>query len=199
MGITAIFGGTFNPLHIGHYAILSALEKYDRVEKVFIMPDKIPPHKVCDFMARDDIRIEMCRIAAEAFTKAELCLIEFEREGRSYSYDTVLRLKEAYPQESFAFVCGGDMLVTFDKWYNYRELMRLIPFIVFKRTDTDEGEFEAAVKRFSEMGMQITVMDESIPTVSSTEIRSDFNSAGRLLPEGIYNYLKASGEYSERS
>lgn len=198
MGITAIFGGTFNPLHIGHYAILSALEKRSEVERILIMPDKIPPHKVCDFMAEDTVRIKMCRIAAEDFKKAELCLDEFEREGKSYTYDTVLNFKRAMPEKKLAFVCGGDMLTSFDKWYNYRELMRLIPFIVFRREDISLEEFDRSVERFSEMGMKITVMPDIIPKVSSSEIRKNFEESRRLIPEKIYSYLKESDEYRAR-
>lgn len=189
MPITAIFGGTFNPFHIGHYQMLKALHKCEKIGKIFIMPDKIPPHKSCDFLANDDVRIEMCRIAASDFSKAEVCLIEFEREGKSYTYDTLKLLKEKYPNENFAFVCGGDMLVNFDKWYNYEYLMKNLPFIVFKRTDTDEQQFEYSIERFSKMGMNITVMDKKIATVSSTEIRAGFSEAEKLLPERIYNFL----------
>ena len=130
MALTAIFGGTFNPFHIGHYEMLAALQNDDSIEKILVMPDRIPPHKVCDFMAEDNIRIEMCRIVCKEFSKAELCLIEFEREGKSYSYDTVIDLKQRYKDKDFVFVCGGDMLVTFDRWYKYEELMMEIPFIV---------------------------------------------------------------------
>lgn len=195
MGYTAIFGGTFNPFHIGHYEMLSALNSDNSIDKILIMPDRIPPHKVCDYMADDDTRIEMCRIIAEDFPKAEVCLIEFERRGRSYSYDTVLELKKRYPEKDFVFVCGGDMLIFFSKWYNYKELMKLIPFIVFRRSDTDINEFNESVKKYTEMGMKITVKDEIISVVSSTEIRQNFLASKALLPEKIYNYLLNRGEY----
>ena len=197
MSYTAIFGGTFNPLHIGHYEMLSALEEDSRIEKIFLMPDKIPPHKECEYMPDDFVRIEMCRLTADDFSKAELCLTEFEREGKSYSYDTVIHLKELYPEKNFAFVCGGDMLVYFDKWYKYRELMNELPFIVFKRGDTDENEFNSCIERFSFMGMKIILMDKVISSVSSTEIRKSFEGKKHLLPTKIYKYLSERGEYIE--
>ena len=197
MGYTAIFGGTFNPFHIGHYEILNALQNDINIDKILILPDRIPPHKVCDYMADDSARIEMCKIAAKDFGKAEVCLLEFNRTGKSYTYDTVVELKEKYPSESFAFVCGGDMLVYFPKWYKYEELMRLLPFIVFKRSDTDIAEFNNCIRKFKNIGMQITVKDEVISAVSSTEIRDDFKRAKTLLPEKIYNYLCLRGEYLE--
>ena len=128
MGFTALFGGTFNPPHIGHYEMLRALDYRRDIDEVWLMPDRIPPHKVCDFLASDKDRINMCRIMAEDFKKVKLCLIEFERTGKSYSIDTVRLLKQKYKERDFIFVCGGDMLISFDKWYKYEELLKEIPF-----------------------------------------------------------------------
>lgn len=197
MAFTAIFGGTFNPFHIGHLEMLKVLDADPSIEKIFLMPDKIPPHKVCDFIAEDEVRIEMCRLICEDFAKAELCLIEFEREGKSYSYDTVLELKKRYRQKDFVFVCGGDMLVTFHQWYKYEELMSELPFIAFRRSDTDNELFDSRVKKLAEKGMKIIVKQEIIPAVSSTEIRGDFKAAKKLLPEKIYNFLVERGVYGE--
>ena len=198
MGYTAIFGGTFNPLHIGHYEMLSALEKDNRIEEIWLMPDRIPPHKVCDFLAEDKDRIEMCRIVAEDFKKARLCLAEFERQGKSYTYDTVTEFREKYPQKNFTFVCGGDMLISFDKWYRYEELMKLIPFTVFRRTDTDNAQFDRMAQKLSSQGMEITVMGEVITAVSSSYIRNNFENSRDLLPEKIYNYILDRGIYCGR-
>ena len=198
MGYTAIFGGTFNPLHIGHYEMLSALEKDNRIEEIWLMPDRIPPHKVCDFLAEDRDRIEMCRIVAEDFKKARLCIAEFERQGKSYTYDTVTEFRKKYPEKSFTFVCGGDMLISFDKWYRYEELMRLIPFTVFRRTDTDNAQFDRMAQKLSSQGMEITVMDEVITAVSSSYIRNNFENSRDLLPEKIYNYILDRGIYCGR-
>ena len=197
MKVTAIFGGTFNPFHIGHYEMLKALQNDSNVEEIFLMPDRIPPHKACDFLAEDSVRIEMCRIAAKDFSKAKLCLIEFEREGKSYSYDTVLELKARYPQKNFAFVCGGDMLVTFNRWYKYKELIKEIAVIAFRRSDTDNDLFDKSAKLLTEEGMRLTVKDEIIPAVSSTEVRQSFKTAQKLLPLPIFKFLAERGVYSE--
>lgn len=196
MALTAIFGGTFNPFHIGHYEMLAALQIEEEIEKIFVMPDKIPPHKVCDFLADDNIRIEMCRIACDDFSKAELCLIEFEREGKSYSYDTVIDLKQRYKDKNFVFVCGGDMLVTFDRWYKYEELMKQVPFIAFRRSDIDNSLFDSCVKKLSDKGMRITVMEEIISAVSSTEIRNDWCRAKEYLPQKVFEFLNERGVYN---
>ena len=197
MGYTAIFGGTFNPFHIGHYEILTALQNDDEIDEIFLMPDKIPPHKVCDFLADDNIRIEMCKIAAEDFSKVQLCLVEFEREGRSYSYDTVVRLKEMYPEKNFAFVIGGDMLVTFDLWYKYDELIKLISFIAFKRSDTNDELFNEKANRFMNKGMRLKIMNQVITEVASSGIRKDFSVAKSYVPKKILEFLNERGIYGE--
>lgn len=197
MGYTAIFGGTFNPPHIGHYEMLSALEKSPETEEIWLMPDRIPPHKVCDFLACDKDRIEMCRLLADDFKKAKLCLAEFEREGKSYTYDTVTEFLKKYPQNRFTFVCGGDMLISFDKWYRYEELMKMLPFTVFRRTDTDNAEFDRMAEKLSLNGMKLKVMDEIITSVSSSYIRNNFEKSRDLLPERIYDYIKNRGIYCD--
>lgn len=193
MSLTAIFGGTFNPFHNGHYEMLSALNRSDDISKILVLPDKIPPHKSVDFLAGDIDRFNMCKIAADDFSKAQVCDIEFKREGKSYTYDTVKLLKELYPKEDFAFVCGGDMLVYFNKWYKYDELIKMLPFIVFVRTSTNNDEFMKCIKGLRKMGMRIILMDDKIPNISSTDFRnSRFED---LLPEKIYDYIKERGLY----
>lgn len=192
---TAIFGGTFNPFHNGHYEMLKALNNDDRIEKILLMPDSLPPHKTAEFLVSDDIRIEMCRIAADDFNKCELCLIEFEREGKSYTYDTVKLLQKKFPDTHFAFVCGGDMLVYFDKWWKHEELMKMLPFFVFRRTDTADSEFDSCVDCFLKQGMKIFLKDERIPNVSSTKLRNDFSLAKQFLPRKIFEFLNERGAY----
>ena len=196
MSFTAIFGGTFNPFHKGHYEMLKALNNCDKVSKILIMPDKIPPHKSVEFLASDEDRLNMCKIVADDFSKAELCDIEFKREGKSYTYDTVKLLEGIYPNDNLAFVCGGDMLVYFDKWYKADELMKMLPFIVFKRGSTNDSEFNDCIVKFSEKGMKIILMEEDIPNISSTDFRN--SSLGDLLPKKIYDYIIERGLYNAK-
>lgn len=194
MGYTAIFGGTFNPFHNGHYEMLKALQNDERIDEIWIMPDRIPPHKECDYLPLDSDRINMCEIMAKEFSKASVCLIEFEREGKSYSYDTVLELKEKYREKNFVFVCGGDMFVYFPKWYRYEDLMKLLPFYVFSRVGTKAEEFDESVKQFKKMGMNIILNDSQISDISSTMFRK--SGTPSLLPKKIYDYIKERGIYN---
>lgn len=192
---TVIFGGTFNPFHIGHYEILRALNSDPQVEKILLMPDRLPPHKTSEFLIDDETRTQMCRIVSEDFPKCELSLIEFEREGKSYTVDTVKLLKERYPDRDFAFAIGGDMFVSFKKWRKYEELIKMLSFFVFKRSATDTQEFDKVFEELTAEGMKIILKDEVIPAVSSTQLRRDFEKSKHLLPEKVYYYLKDRGVY----
>ena len=192
-----VFGGTFNPFHIGHYEILKALQSDESVEKILLMPDRLPPHKTSEFLIDDETRIEMCRLASKDFPKCQLCLIEFEREGKSYTVDTVKLLKERYPHKDFAFAIGGDMFVSFKLWRKYEELIKMLSFFVFNRSATDLEEFHNVFEELTEEGMKIILKDDIIPAVSSTELRQEFENNKDLIPEKIYKFLKERGVYGE--
>lgn len=192
MANVAIFGGTFNPFHIGHYEMLENLCNLDFIDKIFVMPDKIPPHKECDYIADDVHRQNMCRIVCDDFNKAELCLIEFEREGKSYTVDTIRLLKERYSDNNYFVVIGGDMLSTLDKWHNWQELIKLTNFIAFNRHGT--SDFKNAYNRLTDYGANITVIDSDITNISSTILRKKINK--KFLPEKVYDYIIEKGIYN---
>ena len=192
MANVAIFGGTFNPFHIGHYEMLSTVCKLDFIHKVFVMPDKIPPHKECDYIADDIHRQAMCRLVCDDFDKAELCLIEFERDGKSYTIDTIINLLKLYPEDKFFVVIGGDMLSTLDTWYNWQELIKLTDFIAFKRIGLTN--FDASYDRLTGLGANIMVVDSNITNISSTQLRQKINK--ELLPQKIYDYIVQKGIYN---
>ncbi len=196
MGYTAIFGGTFNPPHIGHFEMLEELQKMAEIKEIWITPTKIPPHKSCDYLAVDGDRILMCEVMSNNFSKSEVNTTEFEREGKSYTYDTVSIFKRKFPEKDFAFVCGGDMLTTFDKWYRYEELLKMLPFYAFRRSDIDDDLFDKKADELVKKGMKLTVMKKRITAVSSTDIRKDLNGSHKLLPESIFDFIKVRGIYN---
>lgn len=193
MGNIAIFGGTFNPFHIGHYQILKVLCETVWIDKVLVMPDKLPPHKDCDFLASDEDRIHMCKIVCEDFDKAEPCLVEFKREGRSYSIDTILLLKNLFPNDNFYFVCGGDMIATLDQWKSWQDLIKETSFIAFSRIGTPD--FENHVERMRNLGAHIHIIDREITEISSSSLRQKLNRA--MLPEKVYSYIIKRNIYNE--
>ncbi|MBO4432437.1 MAG: nicotinate (nicotinamide) nucleotide adenylyltransferase [Clostridia bacterium] len=193
MGNIAVFGGTFNPFHIGHYEILKTLCESDLFYKVLLIPDRIPPHKKVTYTVSDEDRIEMCRIAAKDFEKAEICLIEFEREGKSYTVDTVKELRSTYPDDKFYITVGADMVKTLDTWYNFKELKKIASFAAFNRGG--DKEFKKDVERMRTLGVDILVFENEITKVSSSELR--VNLKPELLPEKVYEYANKRRIYKQ--
>ena len=193
MAKIAVFGGTFNPFHIGHYEILSALCNDGRFDKVLLVPDRIPPHKAYSYDVPDNDRIEMCRIACEDFRKAELSLIEFERAGKSYTVDTVKALKKLYPGDELFIACGGDMIKSLDTWYHFEKLKKEVAFIAFNRADDDC--FNRDVERLRALGARIIVSDKRITDISSSKLRK--NPDGRFFPEKVWEYVDRRGIYKK--
>ena len=192
MKTIAVFGGTFNPFHIGHYEMLKAICELDYIGTVLVMPDKIPPHKDMDFCVSDDDRIEMCRLVCEDFDKARLSTIEFERAGISYTADTVKILKNRYPDTDFYFVIGGDMVTSLENWYNTEYLFNNLKFIAFSRDDNNA--FKKSVKSLTAKGVKITVINKAITDISSSNLRKNINI--KYLPQKVYGYIKEKGLYN---
>lgn len=198
MGVTVLYGGTFNPLHIGHFETLKVLDGLPEISRILLIPDRIPPHKEPSFTVPDAVRIEMCRLAAKEFSKVRVSLLEFERPGKSYTVDTVKTLRQQYPEESLWFACGGDMLATLDSWYHADELIRLCGFYSIERKGFDG--FSPAVARLRQKGAQIRVIEADIPEVSSTMARKCLRKGdyGDFLPETVRDYLTKNKAYEEK-
>lgn len=191
MANIAVFGGTFNPFHKGHYQMLEYVCGLEFIDRVFLMPDKIPPHKSCDFLADDTDRIKMCEIVCKDFQKAQICLLEFERDGKSYTFDTICLLRNKYPNDIFFTIIGGDMLASLDTWYKWRELIKITEFIAFSRVGSNDFEFH--LNRMKNYGAKIYVAEKKVADISSTKLRKSISK--EMLPEKVYEYIKNKGIY----
>jgi nicotinate-nucleotide adenylyltransferase len=198
---TVFFGGTFNPPHNAHKIMLSVANNLQNVEKILVVPTNIPPHKTVEgYCASFDDRFEMCNLLCNSFNKAQVSDIEFKRQGKSYTFDTVNILKKEY--ENIAILIGGDMMSTFDTWYNYKELIKMVEILAVRRKGVPDAEFDDMVQRLIAEGAKITVLDVDLPEISSTEIRECFETQNveklhSLLPENVMQYISENGLYRE--
>ena len=174
--------------------MLKSICELSYIDKVFVMPDKTPPHKHFDCIVDDYHRQEMCSIVCKDFDKAEPCFIEFNREGKSYTIDTIKLLKEMYNDDNFYIVIGGDMLSTLDTWYEWQELIKHATFIAFKREGL--ADFDNAYDRLVSSGAKIIALQIPITDVSSTHLRNKIDKD--LLPEKVYKYIVQKGIYNVR-
>ena len=93
-----IFGGTFNPIHNGHLNLISSFQKEFQFDEILLVPSNVPPHKQTVNLVGKEHRIKMCQLATEDLSNVSVNEIEFEREGKSYTYDTLRELKKRYKE-----------------------------------------------------------------------------------------------------
>ncbi len=197
MGKTLFFGGTFNPPHIAHRKMLEAVAALPEIERVLVAPTNIPPHKeIPGMFATKEQRLSMCSLLADGVKKAEVSDIEFRREGKSYSFYTLLELKGQYG--NISMLIGGDMVTSFTTWFNYKELLKIAEFYAVRRKGTDNAEFYESVEALRKEGGTFHILEIDFPEVSSTEVRqavSNGESAKDLIPENICEYIIQNGLY----
>ena len=172
MGNIALFGGTFNPIHNEHLRLIRHLDGLSFIERVLVMPTRIPPHKTSDYLAEDLDRFNMCKIATENLSKVTVSDFEIKREGKSYTFYTVSALKQEYKNDEIFVVCGGDMAITLDTWYKFDELKELCTFLVVDRPGTDKAKLERYLDGLKEKGAKVEYTVCDTKDVSSTMIRN---------------------------
>ena len=166
-----IFGGTFNPVHLGHINCLKNVADKVKLDKVIVMPDRIPPHKQAEDLASAEDRLNMCRLAFADISCAEVSDWELKREGKSYSVITLRHLKKNYPHDKLHFIMGSDMLLSFEKWYCYEEILSLSALICVARSQEDVNRIELKADKLRAEGGEIIIVKIPPLEISSTEIR----------------------------
>lgn len=194
-----IFGGTFNPIHLGHVEIINNLLKLDDFDRIIVIPTALPPHKISSDLACDADRFEMCKLATEGMEKVEVSDLELVRGGKSYTYDTLRYFKKSQPEIELSLVCGGDMIVTFKEWHRFEDILKMSEVIAVKRVGIDNESFKEAVVDLVNLGGVVEILKGEICDISSTEIKKHLNDKEyltRFLPEKVYEYIVNNNLYS---
>jgi nicotinate-nucleotide adenylyltransferase len=148
---TGLFGGTFDPIHIGHLRVaMDVAARYD-LERVYFIPSALPPHKTNEALAPVADRYEMVRLALAGHDALQASDVETHRQGPSYSCDTVRYFKARVPESGrLYFLVGADAFMEIHTWRDYSNLFDQVAFIVMSRppADTAFENFVGAVKRY---------------------------------------------------
>ena len=167
-----IMGGTFNPIHIGHLIVgQTALEQF-QLDKVLFMPTKNPPHKRYDYILDDAIRAEMVSLAIKDNKSFELSTFEMNREGITYTADTLLQLTKQNPNEEYYFIVGADSLFYIDRWKDPDTIFELSKVLAAVRLNTSREDMLQKVAELNEtFHASIELLDSPNIDISSSEIR----------------------------
>ena len=194
-----IYGGTFNPPHLGH--IQAAAQAIDALglDRLLLIPDRIAPHKVMPSnSASPEQRLEMLRLASRNYPKMEVSDIELNREGPSYTYETVEQLNAMYPDAQLVLMMGTDMFLSFHTWRNPERILKHASLGVMYRGEKGEAEAIAQCKdKMEQHGAKVELVDNQVLAISSTNLRRliAFRCADEFLPDGVGDYIRENGLY----
>lgn len=195
----AIFGGTFDPIHIGHIHIAyEALYKLN-LEEVLFMPNGMPPHKTNKIVSPANVRYEMVEKAIEGEKKFNISSYEIDRGGMSYTYETLIHFNECEPNTEWFFLTGVDSLMYVEKWKNTQTILDNCNFVVFSRPGFSEKEIIEKKNQVEKMyNRKIIYLDIPILDVSSTFIKQRIKEnkvIAYLLPKGVDEIISDKGLY----
>ena len=193
-----VFGGTFDPIHIGHLVIAEILQFDLGLDTVLFLPAGRPPHKPEQELADDEHRLAMLEIAIGYFDQFEISTVDLDRSGNSYTARTLEILSAAYGESGdLYFLMGQDSLRDFPTWRNPDKIARLAKLGVALRPHVDVS-IEAIEGAVPDARGRILMVDVPLIDVSSTAIRNSIR-AGRpfrfQVPRGVANYIDANGLY----
>ena len=184
-----ILGGTFDPVHNGHIYLAKRVCAKLRLDKIIFIPSYLPPHKKGVKVTSARHRFNMLKLAIHGSKKFKISDMEIRRRGRSYSVETLRRLRKKYGQKAeLFFITGSDSLKELDKWKNLQEILTLCRFVVVERpgfkVKTHPGGF---------ILLKINAKD-----ISATDIRSKIGvnkPLNRLVPVAVDTYIYKSSLY----
>ena len=199
-----IFGGTYNPPHLGHMAAAKAAIETLHLDKLLLIPDRIPPHKeLPENPVSNQDRLAMTRIMGDRLDcpdVVEVSDIEMHRTGKSYTSDTLEQLRQVYPTDELWLMMGTDMFLTLQNWREPERITALAGICAFARTQADCGELltiqaEHLRKTF---GAKVCVLQlPQVVDVSSTRLRELLAQGGgqEYLSPAVYGYILRHGLY----
>lgn len=200
-----VYGGTFNPPHLGHITAARAVFELLKLDKLLLVPAGDPPHKALPPGAPSKgQRMTLAQLAAESLNlgdRAEALDLELQRTGKSYTSDTLEALHRLYPEDELWLLMGTDMFLTLHTWHGPGEVLSLAGVAAFGRTEADTEELFSVQRAYLyKTYPQARIFTLTVPgviDVSSTELRDSLakGKGGNLLPPAVYGYILREGLY----
>ena len=167
-----IFGGTFNPPHIGHMRAAEFAMAHLNLSRLLMIPTGISPHKQVAPGASSRQRLEMLKLCIDGMPGVEASDLELRREGKSYTADTIDELRRVYPRDELVLLMGTDMFLSFDHWYCPEKIIREAVLGVFYRGNPREREaVEAQKQKLEAMGARVELVENPVTEISSSDLR----------------------------
>ena len=194
-----VYGGTFAPIHNGHVAAAKAFMEQMKLDYLFIIPTYLPPHKEVDSSDDPLYRLKMCELAFADTDGVVISDVEIKRGGRSYTYDTLKELQR--PDTRLFLLCGTDMVLSFDTWYRYEDILKMC-YPTYVRRENDPLITSRIVAKIGEYYEKHGVMFRRIVTdpmpMASTDIRravKEGRDISDLVPPAVEKFIRENRLY----
>ncbi len=194
----AVFGGSFNPIHLGHIKLITTIKEQCDIDKVILVPTGITPHKSNAEMVSSEHRYNMCKLAVNGLDFVEVSDIEIKRQGKSFTYITLNSLKELYSKDKLHLIVGADMFLTLESWRNPQEIFNVASIITVPRDDADYNVLKNYAEYLQTLGAECFVLKNSVMDVSSSLVRSEIknnNSVTNYVCNDVMNYITDNNLY----
>lgn len=199
MSRIAMFGGSFNPVHIGHKALVNRMIEEFSLDTVYVIPTYCTPLKDNTPMITPQHRLNMCKLTFADVPKVTVSDAEIIRGGKSYTADTLKEIHTNHPEDELFLIVGADSFMQLPLWYNVLEIFSLATVLTIARGELDYSELISQKNKLeTEFGAKASVIREPVVQVSSTQIRNLISSHmpfSHLLSRGVSEYIIESGLY----
>jgi nicotinate-nucleotide adenylyltransferase len=187
----AIFGGTFDPPHVGHLIIAEQAREQLGLDRVIFIPAFVPPHKKHGAIANPHERLTMTRLATKGSKAFVVSSMEVQRKGVSYTIDTVRELQNQHPDAEIFLIMGGDNFKLIETWKSSQEILRNTTIAIYRRSDHVR-------KRLGNPHKGVVELKGVFLDISSTIIRQRVHrgeSIQYLVPSAVHSYIRANKLY----
>lgn len=192
-----LYGGTFDPPHNGHMNNLQAALERVQPDRAIVMPAGIPPHKAAS-ATPGAVRLAMCQCFTALSPAVEVSDWEIRQEGRSYTVHTLEMLRDRYPGAQLYLSVGSDMLLGFQKWRRWQDILQMADLVVESRRPGDEAALRGAAEALQAAGGRVLFAHaESYPCASS-DLRTGKIPHDRwpqYLPPPVLQVIQSQGLY----
>ena len=166
-----LFGGTFDPIHIGHMIIMENVINFMNLDKIYILPNSNPPHKLENKKTNINLRLKMIEKSIKNNPKLSINDYDFKDNKIHYTYKTINHFKITYPNDEFFFILGEDSFMDLEKWKNYQEILDE-NLIIFKRKSGKNSSLLFKINEIKKYNKNIYLIDNLSLDISSTLIRN---------------------------
>ncbi len=187
-----IYGGSFNPIHNGHIALAEAFLRQAELDEVWFMVSPQNPLKANARLLDDKIRFKMVQKVLKHKRNLIACDYEFHLPKPSYTWDTLQRLSNDFPQHQFTLLIGSDNWTAFDRWYHHEDILQNYKIVIYPRLGDEIGK--------NELPNSVSLLNAEFINISSTEIReriANGKSIDHLVPAEIA--VEVTNAYSHQS